>query len=173
MVILITIAPIAFCVLLATSPIDGNSFRREDVSVSRYSASLLEAKLSRALQDSEQQKTIRITDGELTSYLASRAGGSCIESPQARFEDGRIRLNGTLIGTSLAEFPLHLVLTVDRNRDNPRIAVEEARLGTLQVPSVALPLADQALEGLLGEWRSRVSWEKLQMADGVIEITIR
>ncbi len=172
-VIAITVAPIALCILLASSPIDGGAVRRGDAAVSRYDASSLEAKLSRALQDSGHRETVRITDAELTSYLVLRAGESCIESPQVRFEDGRVRLSGTLTGPFLTEFPLRVVLTDDRSRDGPCIAVYEARLGALQVPPVALPLADKALEGLLGGWGARISWERLRVVDGAIEITIR
>jgi hypothetical protein len=173
MIVLITVAPIALCILLSTSPDDGTSFRPSKVAVSGYDAGSLEARLSRAFQDHESEETVRITDGELTSYLEERMRESCIQSPRVRFEDGRIRLGGTLTGGLITEIPLYLVLTVDGSRDRPCIVAQEGRLGELQAPSIALPIVDHILDGLLGQWGDRVSWYRLRVADGMVEITIR
>lgn len=169
----IIIAPIALCIMLSISPGDGYSSRRSEVAVSEYDAGLLETRLSLAFRNPEHQETVRITDSELTSYLELRTRQSCIQSPRVRFEDGKIQLGGTLTGGFMTEIPLHLVLTVDDNRERHRIAAEEARLGAIKVPSIALLIVDHILDGLLGQWGDRVSWNRLQVADGMIEVTIR
>ena len=161
------------CLWLVCRPVNTVSDTETPIAISQEGCRALEAKLENLRNDPRTRRALRITQDELTSYLALKLTDSPFEAPRIRIKDERIHLTGTFTGLLFAKLSLFVVLKVSPGEDGPGLALDEARLGALPIPKAALSLANLPLKAWLKGWKGRVSWRDFQIVDSAIQLTIQ
>lgn len=147
------------------------------VQVSEEATLRLEKKVAEALQQGpSSQFNLKITDEELTSWLALRAATepeTMIADPQVRFTKGKIFAAVTLVGVLPFRIRVTLVSSIRIVKDRVQFEIEKSSAGPLPVPGFVLEALSQTINETLLEAQLDVQMSSIEILESEIAMTGR
>jgi hypothetical protein len=181
-----TIFPALLALLLAimacTIHLGGPQIPDANIPVSTEAALSLEEQLKQAKETAQQTGilTLRISEAQLTSYLASRLQAdpeAVLENPRVLLRDGQVQVYGLARkGYFTANVAIIVSVTLDE-QGKPKIEIVSADFGPLPVPQglreTIQAAVQEAYTGAIGPAATGFRLETIQIADGFMTLSGR
>jgi len=147
------------------------------ISISEEAALRLERKVADALQQGpSSQFNLKITDEELSSWLALRAAKepeAMIADPQVRFTKGKIFAAVTVVGALPFRIRVTLVSSMQIVNDRVQFEIQKSSAGPLPVPGFVLEALSKTINETLLEAQLDVQVTSIEILESEIIITGR
>lgn len=173
---------IALGALACSVFVGGPAYPDPPVPISTEDAQALESDFSEALAQSAQSGvlTVEFTEGQLTSFVASRLAEQSellITQPQVTLRDGVMRLYGRAqSGVFVANLSVTTEFGVDQD-GQPKITIQQAEFGPLSAPPGLVKITgaflQETLTGSLGTAATGFRLASVAISDGKMTLTGR
>ena len=141
------------------------------ITVSDDAADRLASKLL-AIERTEGDFHLELTEQEATSYLAIRLAGTVpLSSPQIRFLPSQVIVEGDLTGPLRVHVALSCTLRVANNR--PQLSIQQGRIANLNVPPFLLDSLSDSITQMLSETQPAIETQGINITSGRLSITGR
>ncbi len=180
--IFIALTTLTLAILACSVFVGGPDYPATSIPVSTTAAQSLKTQVTQAVATAATSGTItlRITEAQLTSYLAiylQSQPNLPILNPQVQLQNGQMKVLGKVQqGMFSANVSMTMTVGVDQN-GQPKITITQQDFGPIPAPKglndVATAFVTEALTGSLGPAATGFRLESITITDGVMTVSGR